>query len=318
MFEVKGTSYGKFEALRLINAESGEFFEILKDFGAGINDLQLRNSKGQLVSVIDGYTSENQIIQDHFTAFKGSKLSPYPNRVFNGEYDFNGKKYQLPINEMEGNNSLHAFLHNQPFEVLDTSADHEAATVQLRHSYKGIAQGFPFPYDLSITYRFDQSGVSVTTEIINTGSEDMPAGDGWHPYFQFENINRVKLKIGDAQRVSSNFNNPCNETHGFESKNYVEATLLDDCFLLSDQAKNEISLEDEHTGLHFSVWQESLPNQYKYLQIYTPQNRKSIAIEPVTCPPNGLNTKEGIIILNPIQAVSMSFGIAYHISELNN
>ena len=314
MFEIKSINYDEFEALRLINGETGEYLEILKDFGAGLNDLRLKNRRGELVSFIDGYRSQDEIIHDHYTAFKGSKLSPYPNRVFNGQYEFAEVKYQLPINEVEGHNSLHAFLHNKAFEVIDSNAAHESAVLTLGFAYKGTEQGFPFPYQISIKYQFDASGFSVTTALRNIGVTELPLGDGWHPYFKFDHVDEVRLCLGNLKRISSNFGNTIGGLHGFEHEQAIGAIRLDDCFEVNGD-KHQITLVEGSTGFSFDIWQESATDQYKYLQIYTPDHRNSIAVEPVTCPPDGLNTKIGVIILQPEEFVEMSFGVNFHLEN---
>ena len=42
--------------------------------------------------------------------YAGKILAPWPNRIKDGKYTFNKKDYQLPINEVSKNNSLHGWL----------------------------------------------------------------------------------------------------------------------------------------------------------------------------------------------------------------
>lgn len=308
MFKIEKHKVGKFDAVRLINDSSGEYLEVLTEFGAGLNDLVFKNAQDQLISILDGYHSEEEIIHDHHTAFKGSKLSPFPNRIVDGRYKFDDKTYQLPINEVGANNTLHAFLHSRPFKLIRESAGEQAATVHLEHIYRGTDQGYPFPYHLILIYKLTQDGVSVQTEIKNLGSTTLPMGDGWHPYFRFENLNTVQMQMGTAHRISSNFGNQ-STTHGFEHSQTIGELKLDDCFSVNGAERFSVKLKDPKTTLEIEVWQESLDGMYKYVQIYTPPSRTTIAIEPVTCAPNAINTGLGLIILKPNEKVSMSFGI---------
>lgn len=302
--------------MRLINDLTGEYLEVLTDFGAGLNDLQVRNANGQLVSVIDGYRSESEVINYHNTSFKGSKLSPFPNRILDGVYEFNGVKYQLPITEVGANNNLHALLHNQPFEILDQKEYESQAVLTLGYTYNGSEKGYPFGYSLKLTYSFGTEGIAINTEVQNRSDTSIPMGDGWHPYFKFEDLNMVQMQMGTAKRMSSNFGNTLNGHHGFEQSRAINADALDDCFQVDGEEEFSIRLEDENAGLAIEIWQESAENEYNYFQIYTPPSRKTIAIEPVTCMPNAFNTGEGLIKLEPKQVVSMSFGIKYKL--LNN
>ena len=58
------------------------------------------------------------------------------------------------------------------------------------------------------------------------------------------------------------------------------------------------------------MWQEAGPGAYRYLQVYTPPGRESIAIEPMTCAPNAFNNGMGLIRLDPGEAFTASFGIS--------
>ncbi|WP_456457756.1 aldose epimerase family protein [Reichenbachiella sp.] len=316
MFSIQEIKLGNFKAIRLVNENTQEYIEILTDFGAGINDLVVRNSEGNMASVIDGYQSEYEIIHDHHTAYKGCKLSPYPNRIPDGKYEFEGKSYQLVINDLPTNNSLHALLHNRPFEIVGQSANEAGAMLKLRYVYKGTDLGYPFPYELLLTYTMDGSGVKFHTQIQNTGSETLPLGDGWHPYFQFEDLDQIDLEMGPAKRLSSNVGNTLSDEHGFEEESSLAGKALDDCFEVQENGEYQVFLRDQKQGIEIEICQESEVGKYKYFQIYTPPSRKSIAVEPVTCPPNAFNTGHGLIKLEPKQEVSMTFGIKYKL--LNN
>ncbi|WP_109829423.1 aldose 1-epimerase [Reichenbachiella versicolor] len=313
MFKVEKVAYGRFNAHRLVDTSNGRFLEVLSDFGAGINDLGITNSDGNTVSVLSGYRSEDDIRLLHHTKFAGSKLSPIPNRTVDGQFQFNGQDYQFSVNEFGNRNQLHGLLHNVKFEEQKVVESDEKALLELKHGYLGTAQGFPFSYTVSIIYTLNVSGVEIKTVIDNTGSIDMPIGDGWHPYFKFENLNEVELHMGAAERVSSLVNNPLKPVHGFENASLIGELALDDCFKVSESNdKFNVRLKDARRGLEFSLWQTIGEGQYKYCQIYTPPSRKEIAIEPVSCPPNALNTKDSIVVLSVGQSNELSIGINFN------
>ena len=315
MYEVISSSIGRFEAHRLTDRNTGSYLEVLSGFGAGLNDLVLIDKSGSKKSMVSGYRSDTEIRTSHHSKFAGSKLSPFPNRIFEGRYEFEGQDYQLPINEIELNNNLHAILHTRPFEVESTSADENAAVLVLKHSYLGTDKGYPFPYDIEIKYRFTTKEITISTTIVNTGDTNMPLGDGWHPYFEFEDISKIKLQLGSAKRVSSLAGNEEGEIHGFEAGKLIDQDQLDDCFFVEEGDRFEVKLQDENSGLWLTCWQESQIGKYQYLQIYTPPNRKQIAIEPVTCPPNAFNSGDGLIILTPKEETSFQVGIGMQNSQ---
>lgn len=312
MFEVKKTPIGRFDAFQLINKSTGEFIEILSGLGAGINDLQVRNSRGQLVSMIGGYKSDEEIRKIHHTIYRGSKLSPFPNRIPAGKYTFKGTSYQLPVNEISLNNHLHALLHYRWFDVVAQEANEEYAKLVLNHDYHGTYQGFPFPYSAQIEFRLNNEEVTIATSITNTSDEEMPLGDGWHPYFKFQSLDDVKFSMSPARRIFSLAGNENGDVHGFESSTRLGDSKLDDCFeSMSPNGKFRVYLEDEHSGTKLQVWQESEKGKYRYIQVYTPDSRQEIAIEPVSCPPNAFNTGEGLIVLGGGETTEMKIGVQF-------
>ncbi|MEO9966209.1 MAG: hypothetical protein ABJF11_10495 [Reichenbachiella sp.] len=309
MFKVQKHKLGRFDAVRLINDSTGEYLEVLSEFGAGLNTLVIKNGEDQLISVLDGYQSETEIFEQHHFAYRGSKLSPIPNRVYKGKYKFDNQSYQLPINEVKANNSLHGFLHNRPFEQIEEYEGEDKAAVKMVHSYKGIDRGYPFSYEIAVSYHFDATGLTVQTDIENVSVTTIPIGDGWHPYFSFENLDDIFFQMNPTKRVYSGVGNKLSGTHGFESAKVIGKTKFDDCFEIADNENFAVRLKDENRHFELEIWQDSEDKKYKYVQIYTPPDRKSIALEPVTCAPNAFNTGQGLIELKPNEKVSMSFGI---------
>lgn len=308
MYEVKKAPIGRFEAYRLTNTATGEYLEVLSGFGAGINDLVVKNGKGDLVSIIDGYRSEEEVMRTHHSAFKGSKLSPFPNRLTAGQYSFEGEDYQMIVNEIDRNNNLHALLHCRPFEVVDTVDGSDNCQLVLRYQYLGTDQGYPFAYAMTVTISFGKEGTRFDTSIENIGQGGMPIGDGWHPYFQFDNgVEQLTLEMGAAKRIFSLAGNAVSDTHGFESGQELADMALDDCFQVTDiNVPFVVSMTDPSNEMKVQLFQEK---EYGYCQIYSPDSRKTLAVEPVTCPPNAFNTGESLVVLKPNEKWELGFGI---------
>lgn len=309
VFEVQRHKIGRFEAVRLVNKQTQEYLEILTTLGAGINDFVVVNEKGKLLSVVDGYRSEKDIDEKHHLRYKGSKLSPFPNRIYNGKYAFDGESYQLDINEVRASNSLHGFLHNKSFQTVAESANNHSANLRLSHVYKGTEKGYPFSYDINLNFELKSDGFKVDTEIINTSHTSIPIGDGWHPYFKFPNINKVELKMDNVNRVTSNRSNVLGVDTQYNELKKIGKNDWDDCYEIIDNDLFSLTMKDKNSKVELSLWQDSQDGGYRYIQLYTPPDRKSIAVEPVTCTPNGFNSGYGLIVLKPNETMSMSFGI---------
>lgn len=120
------------------------------------------------------------------------------------------------------------------------------------------------------------------------------------------------MNMGAAERVSSNMENELSITHGFETIQKLDDARLDDCFEVNTmEDKFTVELSDENAKVKLNVTQDSSEGKYRYLQLYTPDSRKTIAVEPVTCPPNAFNTKQDLVVLAPGHTADMSIWIGF-------
>jgi len=165
-------------------------------------------------------------------------------------------------------------------------------------------------YSLSSTGEFN-----VTFSVLNFGEENFPFGIGWHPYFKLgEDIDELKLTLPANQYDELNKRNlPTGNILNLEGF-MNEGTLIknkdfDSGFIIEEQkhlASTKIYNQEENIGIEIT---QKVSEGFLYTQIYTPQDRKSIAIEPQTCGANVLNTKKHLIILSPDQAWSGNISV---------
>jgi aldose 1-epimerase len=57
-------------------------------------------------------------------------LFPFPNRIRDGRFTWDGREYRLPPNDPAMKNAIHGFACRRPWRVVDQGAD---AEVQLLH-----------------------------------------------------------------------------------------------------------------------------------------------------------------------------------------
>ena len=315
MYSLRESSIGEYKIIQLINENTGEFLEILSGFGAGINDFQVNLDNG-FQSVIDGYKTQQEINDFHLTSFKGSKLSPYSNRIKNGQYTFDNIFYQMDINFPSENHSIHGLLHNRPFKINGTKITEHEAIIELGNTYCGDQPGYPFNYEITVRYLFKDLTVSCESIIQNLSDTAVPIGDGWHPYFSTGNfIDNLYLRMPSKQVVDIDKNNmiPNGEflPYGeFVTMNKISERFIDNSFSVkSANVLFRTSLFDPAKNLMIKVWNETGYRKYNYIHIYTPPHRKSLAIEPTTSPPNSFNSETDLIVLRPKEKISLSWGI---------
>lgn len=85
---------------------------------------------------------------------------------------------------------------------------------------------------------------------------------------------------------------------------------LDNVFKFESDAKIRAThLVNKKKNIALKLWQETGADKFNYLIIFTPPQRESIAIEPITSNINSFNNKEGLIILQPDETFSAGFGL---------
>ncbi|MFQ5790750.1 MAG: aldose 1-epimerase [Acidobacteriota bacterium] len=315
MFETLKSSLGNLEVYKLLNTSTGEYVAILSAAGAALNAFKVK-SAGLLVDVVDGYEDESDFRVNHSRDFKGAKLFPFPNRVSQARYRFEGVDYELGINFHEEGHAIHGLLYGKPFRVLNQWATTAEAGLELTHHYSGEDRGYPFPFSINVRfiYRRDNS-LSCRTVVKNTGARPMPLGDGWHPYFRTGSaVDTLELQLPVNRRLEVNDRKipegGWTEYSKFRGLARIGEERFDHCFELGRGGGGARSLlYDPGTQLGLILWQETGPGKYNYLQVYTPPGRRSIALEPMSCPPDGLNNGIDLIRLGADQEVSFSWAI---------
>ncbi|MGB7070759.1 MAG: hypothetical protein WBD22_14795 [Pyrinomonadaceae bacterium] len=302
------------ELIRLVNELENESVSISAEFGGNINELILSKG-GRPHHIMDGFRSRREFAANN--GYKGVKLLPFPNRIANGTYNFEGREYRLPINESELNHAHHGFFFRLQMVETSARACDEFAELALSNDYTGDRDGYPFAFRTQITYRLD--GVdkfSATTEIVNTGASPMPLGDGWHPYFQIgESTDDLTIRLPRAKKIALDERMIPMESQPNDEPLRRSMPLrdinLDSLFALDDEdemAVTEIYHETENVTI--CVRQETGVGKYNFLCVYTPPHRRSIAVEPMTCAIDAFNNGRGLIVLQPGEKFAAGWGVS--------
>lgn len=277
--------------------------------GAIVNNW-LYNHDGKLLPVMQGYNDVNDFARHaESKGFRSCKLSPYVCRLNAGHYSYAGRAYDIGKFKLNGS-SLHGLLYDVPFEVISHDSNDSLAMVVLKHSYAGSDSGYPFPYDIIITYTLSQQNrLTLTTEVTNRYSQPIPIADGWHPYFSmnapvddlhFQMASDTMLKF-DEQLI------PTGELitdERFTNGALFGDTLLDNCFMLKKGTDQPAcTLTNQAIGLQLRIYAHE---NYPYLQLYIPPQRTSIAIENLSAAPDAFNNKMGLIELEAGETIAFS------------
>ena len=259
--------------------------KIYPNLGASIQELSING-----VQIIDGINNDLDGLADYAATYKSSILFPFPNRIKDGAYSYDGMSQQIRINEKELNNALHGIVYDKSFELVSSEASKEVATIELSYNYDGAQTGFPFPFQLIMKYQISSIGdLELHFHVKNTGKTAFPMGMGWHPYFISNKQEECKFSFPSKDHYKCDKRNIPIETvpTNLPASFVMENKELDDAYSL-DKANCKFETNEYQLELDFGY------SDPTYLQLYTPPHRKSIAIEPMTCIANSFNNKIGL------------------------
>ena len=105
-----------------------------------------------------------------------------PNRVLNGVYEFECRRYELPLNGDNGKTHLHGLIARSPFEVTALEAGNDSARIRMQFTADAEHPYISFPHDFRVvlTLTLDETGLSHLIEITNDSESNLPMGTGFH------------------------------------------------------------------------------------------------------------------------------------------
>lgn len=237
----------------------------------------------------------------------GRQLVPWPNRIRDGRYSFDGIDHQLPITEVPRNTALHGLGEGMAWRLVSHTDDAVtlAATIYPQAGWAGVL-------DVHITHSVDEDGLRVTVEARNIGATRAPYGYGAHPYVAADLATATltlpfehELAV-DAERLLPIEVGPVSAGHDFVEPHVVGDAVFDSAFVdpIGDW---EITLETPERRVVF--WAD---HTQRWAQVFTTPTRDAMAIEPMTCGPDAFNegpTHDGVIVLEPGESTRSVWGI---------
>jgi len=275
---------------------------LLPGYGASLHAFRVRGRQKEMVNVIDNYRDRAELEKEMGRTFKSPKLSPFPCRLAAGKYNFEGEDYQLS-HLISGGSAIHGLIYDKAFAIREETADDASAMLSLEYLYKKEDAGYPFDYSCTVRYILHPGSLlEVTTTVTNLDNRNIPIADGWHPYFTLGGtIEGWSLQFHASAIVDFDQllipTGALTQYDAFDNPRLIGDHFLDNCFALKPGlAGPACELFNPAAGLRVSFFPDE---KYPYLQIYTPPERGSIAIENLSAAPDCFNNKMGLLILPP-------------------
>lgn len=253
-------------------------------------------------------------------AAHGAPLIPWPNRLADGRYVFDGQEHQLELTEPEKHNAIHGLLRWRNWSALERSADWVRVGTRLHPTDR-----WPFTLDVSVRYSLGDEGLSVETRARNGGDSACPYACGQHPYLSpgpEATVDDCRLELKAATRIDTDperqLPTGTEPVHGTE---YDFRTAREIGGLEIDYAFTDLERDPDGRawvrlacpdGRAVEAWSDQA---YPVIEIYTadalapPRRRRGLAVEPMSAPPNALATGEMIVRLEPHDEHVATWGV---------
>ncbi len=250
---------------------------------------------------------------------RGQVLAPWPNRLGDGRYGFEGVGAEVPINEPSRNNAIHGLVRWLAFRMTSRAQNRVSLVTELHPS-----PAYPFALRLSLEYRLGRDGLTVTAEAENIGPTDLPFGLGFHPYLTVgtPTVDQIRLTVPATQRLLTDDRGLPTTTvatsgteFDFTRGRFIGVTRLDTDFTgLERGADGRFRVELDHpdgTG-GATLWGDE---RFAHVMVYTgdtlsPEERRTaVAVEPMTCPPDAFRSGIDLTTIRPGGRWTGSWGI---------
>lgn len=250
----------------------------------------------------------------------GQILLPWPNRTKGARWTHQGETQELEVTEPARGNAIHGLTRHAEW----TLVEHAESSITLEIEVE-VQPGWPVPLHARIRYELAPRELTVTHDIRNEGDSPIGVGVGAHPYFRIGDVptdeltltlsaTRVRPALPDEQLPYGDEQDVGGTEYDFRAGRPLAGVDLDTAFTGLAQAEDG---RHHHVLSHgeksIDVWTGP---DFGWVQVFTPEDLvgrgRAIALEPMTCPADALNSGDDLIGLEPGTSWTGSWGVRIH------
>lgn len=250
----------------------------------------------------------------------GAPLIPWPNRLADGRYSWDGQDHQLGLTEPEKHNAIHGLLRWRNWTLVDRDEDLVRVGTRLHPTDR-----WPFALEVSVAYRLGDEGLIVETRARNIGRGPCPYACGQHPYLSpgaDAELDACTLELKAATRIVTDPDRQLpigvesveGTEYDFRSRRPIGSLKVDYAFTdleRDTEGRSWVRLGCPD-GRRIELWTDEA---YPVTEIYTAdtlareRRRRGLGAEPMSAPPNALATGELIVPLEPDEEHVARWGV---------
>ncbi len=258
-------------------------------------------------------------LQDMCDGAHGAPLIPWPNRLLDGRYHFDGLDHELGLSEPAKHNAIHGLLRWCSWQASERRSNRVVMGTRLHPM-----PGYPFALDVSIAYELSDGGLTVATSAVNVGERACPYGAGQHPYLSpgaglvddclLELPAQTRIVTDEERQFPTGREAVEGSEFDFRATRRLGDVRVDSAFtdLMRDNTGHAVTRLSRPDGSCIEVW---VDEHYPFVEIFTgdtlapSRRRRGLAVEPMTCAPNAFQSGEGLVRLEPGRSLTTHWGV---------
>lgn len=285
--------------------EGGGYRAVVTECGAGLRTLEYDGRP-----LVEGYPEDTMT-----SGGRGQLLLPWPNRIRDGRYRFGDRDHQLPLSEVARGHASHGLVRWAAWRPVEASRDAVAL------EYRLMAQpGYPWTLDLAVRYALSGDGLTVTVTATNRAASPAPFAAGAHPYLRvgpgpvdgWELVVPARTALAtDDRKIPTGRVEVAGGALDFRAGRTVGDTVVDTAYTDLDRdpdGRARVVLRGPDGGVE--LWMDAA---HRWVQVYTADDltppRSALAVEPMTAPPDAFNSGEDLLVLDPGETRTVSWGL---------
>lgn len=287
----------------------GEQEAILVEVGGGLRRWRVAGT-----DLLDGYEADELCVGS-----AGQVMAPWPNRIRDGKYSFDGVWYQLPLSEPTTHTAMHGLVQWLPWRLVESTESSLTCECALP-----AQPGYPWPLSLRTTWSLSDAGLAAEHWATNLGTRPAPFGFAVHPYLQLPGVAVADLRLrvpGRSRLLSDTRLLPIGAAKvegtewDFTEPRKIGDLVIDTAFgwvIREPDGGSSVTLTAPD-GAGLRLWAD---DSFGWWQVFTgdtlsgDRHRRSVAVEPMTCPPDAFRSGRDVVSLEPYQTWHASWRLS--------
>lgn len=244
-------------------------------------------------------------------------LFPFPNRIREGRYSWDGKDYELPeslVGYEGAGNAIHGFCLDRPWRVISQTESSVTGVFQISKDAPERLPLWPSDGEIEITYSLSGCSLRADITVRNPGQTPLPWGFGTHAYFklplgQSTNADNCTIYAPTSKCWSLENCLPtgsiCDPAEGarLDESPSFGTVQLDDVYTNVEPVDGVVTCRviDESAGLQMI---QTCDDSFREIVAFTPPWTTAVCLEPYTCTTDAINLQQkgvdaGLRVLGP-------------------